>query len=353
MIDEEVLEYCEKNRYKKWKNREQKYIDYLLNRFNDFSVNNIYDKCKEALYRLRHNIDNRPRCPICGNNLTYIVNFKFYPTACCNECMNKLKFQKLQQTSFERYGTRIPSQSKEVKFKQKNTNLKKYGTVSALQNKEVQNKTKQTLINKYGVDNIAKSEYWKQHVQETSLKQYGTNYPNQSELVKNKMKQSCLKHYGVDNYFKTEECKAKANSKEAINKGLETKRKNKSLNISLIEIDSLKLLKQKYPDVIYQYKDKQRYPFMCDFYIPSLDLFIECNYHWTHGGKPYENSEIDNILLNQWKEKNTQYYINAINCWTIRDVNKRNIAKQNKLNYIEFFTILDLQNWLSNYEENN
>ena len=29
-----------------------------------------------------------------------------------------------------------------------------------------------------------------------------------------------------------------------------------------------------------------RYPFACDFYISSLDLFIECNYHWTHGGKP-------------------------------------------------------------------
>lgn len=40
----------------------------------------------------------------------------------------------------------------------------------------------------------------------------------------------------------------------------------------------------------------------------------------------------------------------AINCWTVRDVLKRNTAKQNNLNYLEFFTILELENWLKTYE---
>ena len=40
-----------------------------------------------------------------------------------------------------------------------------------------------------------------------------------------------------------------------------------------------------------------RYPFACDFYISSLDLFIECNYHWTHGGKPYEGTEDDKQIV--------------------------------------------------------
>ena len=38
------------------------------------------------------------------------------------------------------------------------------------------------------------------------------------------------------------------------------------------------------------------------------------------------------------KSKNSGYYQNAINTWTIRDVNKRNIAKQNNLNYLEIFS---------------
>ena len=43
-------------------------------------------------------------------------------------------------------------------------------------------------------------------------------------------------------------------------------------------------------DIIRQYKS-DLYPFACDFYIPSLDLYIECNYHWTHGNKLYEGTK--------------------------------------------------------------
>jgi len=38
-----------------------------------------------------------------------------------------------------------------------------------------------------------------------------------------------------------------------------------------------------------------------------------------------------------WKSKNTPYYNNAITNWTISDVDKRNVAKENNLNYLEIF----------------
>ena len=38
------------------------------------------------------------------------------------------------------------------------------------------------------------------------------------------------------------------------------------------------------------------------------------------------------------KSKNTKYYNVAIEVWAKRDVNKRNVAKENKLNYLEIFT---------------
>ena len=78
-----------------------------------------------------------------------------------------------------------------------------------------------------------------------------------------------------------------------------------------------------------------------------MDLYIECNYHWTHGGKPYEGTNEDNIIVKKWKAKNTKYYNNAINCWTVRDVNKRKVANQNNLNYIEFWNIYDLKKWIN------
>ena len=100
-----------------------------------------------------------------------------------------------------------------------------------------------------------------------------------------------------------------------------------------------------------QYKSDE-YPFCCDFYIPSINLYIECNFSWTHGGHSYDkDNEEDQLILEKWKEKNTKYYDNAINTWTIRDVRKRNIAKQNNLNYIEFWNLNELKNWLYNKKE--
>ena len=39
------------------------------------------------------------------------------------------------------------------------------------------------------------------------------------------------------------------------------------------------------------------------------------------------------------KAKNNNYYNSAIYVWTVSDVNRRNIAKQNNLNYLEIFSI--------------
>ena len=40
---------------------------------------------------------------------------------------------------------------------------------------------------------------------------------------------------------------------------------------------------------------------------------------------------------------------NAINTWTVRDVNKRNIAKKNNLNYIEFWNLNDVHEFLMKF----
>lgn len=125
------------------------------------------------------------------------------------------------------------------------------------------------------------------------------------------------------------------------------KKEHNTFNKSFAENKSYDLLKEKYINIIRQYKSTE-YPFACDFYIPEINTYIECNYFWTHGGKPFENTEDDNIKLQKWIEKNKKFYDNAIITWTIRDVNKRKIAKENNLNFIEFFSIFELQKWLNN-----
>lgn len=86
----------------------------------------------------------------------------------------------------------------------------------------------------------------------------------------------------------------------------------KQYNISKIEEQVYQWLIEKFSteNVIRQYKEK-RYPFCCDFYIKTFDLFIEINGNWTHGPHPFnDNNKEDLTLLEEWKSKSisSKYY---------------------------------------------
>lgn len=132
-------------------------------------------------------------------------------------------------------------------------------------------------------------------------------------------------------------------------KQINTKIKNNSLNISKLENKCYEQLLTKFKtyDIKRQYKSKE-YPFYCDFYIISLNLYIECHFHWTHGAKLFDSNNLNDInTLNNWKNKNSMYYKNAIYVWTTLDIKKYNLAKQNNLNYLLFYNITEFNTWLS------
>jgi hypothetical protein len=95
-------------------------------------------------------------------------------------------------------------------------------------------------------------------------------------------------------------------------------------------------------NVKYNYFDKDRYPFKCDFYIPSEDLFIELHAGWEHQGHPFDNSNLEDIsILEEIKSKQnkSEYYSNVIYQWTELDVRKLNTFKENNLNYIIGYSV--------------
>lgn len=130
---------------------------------------------------------------------------------------------------------------------------------------------------------------------------------------------------------------------ESIIKCNETKKRNKSYKKSETKPEKdyyNKLLETYNADDIETQHIDDKYPFICDFYIKSKQLYIEINAHWTHGGKPFkENDEQCLLQLSQWQEKakTSQFYKNAIETWTIRDVKKAQIAKENNLNYLVIY----------------
>ena len=335
-------------------------LEYLDNRFDDALER------KETILRMRLKIEKRPVCLNCGKP----VKFKGYiDEPFCKFCNNRCKGnyigtkQKIKETCLKRYGVSNVSKSNIIKDQKMNTCLNKFGVKCTFQSNIVKEKTKQTCLKRYGIEWTSQIEEAKEKAKKTCLERYGSeyyltsncclekivefskenynvNWPSKSDELKNKAKQTSLERYGVVSYLKTEYCIRKCHSKESMNKKYMTMKKNNSFNISKPEKELFLYIKKKFPSVIRQHKDKERYPFCCDFYIPELDLFLELNGTWTHGKHAYnQNSIEDQHILQEWKNKNTRYYDNAIKTWTIKDPEKRECAKRNNLNFKEVWSL--------------
>ena len=254
--------------------------------------------------------------------------------------------EKRKQTNLARYGVENTYQSKELTKdnieKARKTNLDKYGFESASQNDAVKAKNRQTFLQNHpgytsvsqlpgvgdAISRAASSDEVKQRREDTFQSRYGVKYGLQSPDIMQKKLDTTLARYGTLYYPNKE-------------KEYQTKKINHSFNISNPENQMYKDLCQQYGEnnVTRQYRD-ERYPFVCDFYIPSEDLFIEYNGTWTHGGHPFDSMNLDDIYtLEQWKEKAVEhpYYQSAIYTWTDLDVRKQKIAKENNLNYVVIY----------------
>ena len=197
-------------------------------------------------------------------------------------------------------------------------------------------KREQTCIERYGNPNYNNIEKCKNTKQE----KYGdSNYNNREKST-----QTCLSRYGVTN-----PSKVKSIQDVATKHSKESAIKNGTINLSKPEEMFYKYLVEKYgaDDVIRQYKDEMRYPFFCDFYIKSIDTFIELNIHWCHGFHPFDDkSEEDLQRLHEMEQKDIvdgkHSYRNAIKCWTVSDPLKQKIANENNLNYVVFYSVSEL-----------
>lgn len=94
-------------------------------------------------------------------------------------------------------------------------------------------------------------------------------------------------------------------------------------------------------DVFYQYgvhPSDARYPYPCDFYIKSQDLFIELNLHYSHGPHWYdENSQEDKLRLAQYLASDSEKVRKSLRTWCELDVEKRQKAKASKIRYLVFW----------------
>ena len=284
--------------------------------------------------------------------------------------------EKSQMTCYKKYGVKNAGGTTESIRKAKQTYLEHFGVENPMYTDEIKNKIKECCMHKYGVEWGSQTQLsrqkcsntWKNKLKSeideivekrknTNLLKYGETDPNKNEYIKLKKIYRSLEKYGYENPNQRpehiEKLKAIWQNDEIKKKQIETKIKNNSFYKSQPEEDIYIILKQVFGEnnIKRQYRSAV-YPFNCDFYIIPLDLYIEFQGTWTHGKHPFEENRQEDIdKLNLWLSKNTNYYNEAIYTWTIRDPLKREIAKRNNLNYLEFWNIIDIKEFIKQYEE--
>ena len=259
--------------------------------------------------------------------------------------LNPIIAKKIQNTNIIQYGYKSPLESPKIQEKCNQSLISNYGVKNPAQSGIIKDKIKNTLLEKYGVTSTFASDTIREKSKQTMLARYGTEYPMQSNEIKEKSKKTCVEKYGATHPMKTEYVK---------NKVYKTKRERKSFNTSKPEENLYQLLINVFGinNVLRQYSSDV-YPFACDFYISSIDAYIELNANWTHGEHPFDKNNASDIAkMNLWKElsnkKHSRFYLQAIETWTLRDVAKYETAKKNHLNYIVFWDndLTDAKQWI-------
>ena len=270
---------------------------------------------------------------------------------------------KSKQTKLERYGDPNYNNRK----KAKDTTKERYGYENAMQNPEVKEKLSSNLRQTF--EDPIKKENIIEKRKASYFEKTGYNHPSQNPEIKlqklKKIKETILTKFGSykEHFNFILRKKYHTNTEEALqlrnNKIYQTKKSHNSFNSSKPEESIHNLLLENFPDCKRWYKEDPRYPFECDFYIPSLDLFIEINFHWTHGKYLYnKNDPNDQKLVDIWKVKAKELnfkgkpknlYKKALEIWTVRDVHKREVARKNNLNYLEFFTKEQFFTWYNDF----
>ena len=388
---------------------ENKYLkSYIENTFKD-EYNNIEDNLKEILYRIKYDIEEIPKCPICGKRVRF-MGVNGYSRTCSEKCHHKLVKEKSKKTMLEHQNllkdTKYIKQDnniiiskkyddyiKKVMFAKNGTlwsNRIRYIVYGRIENKyingkgwTIKHKSYNNIYNylkhryndipddmfsirevilriKYNIEKRPICPHCKGPVKFVGKRKcmYGdfcSNSCRSSEInikfwreaIKDyrfgpkqvaKRERTCMKKYGVKSTFQLKSVKEKVYNTKQHNKTYSKSKQEDETYFKLISLFGISDIKR-------QYKSEQ-YPFACDFYIKSLDLYIECNYHWTHGTHPFDiNNKEDKLEYEKLLKGNVKKYSSTLDVWCKRDVKKYNIAKKNNLNYLTFYRPKEFNDW--------
>lgn len=242
-------------------------------------------------------------------------------------------------TCLERYGVENPMSSPEIRARLRASVREKYGVDCSFQAPSVMEKRERTLVARYGGNSPMCDPAVRARKADTMRRVYGVEHALQSPGLRARAAATSLSHYGAANPMRDESVRARV---------VATKRARGTFCSSSPEETLFGMLCEIFgrDDVVRQYRSDV-YPFACDFYVRSRNLYVELNASWTHGGHWFDASDdSDAAVLTEWRERadaardgraRPGYYDNAIHVWTDADVRKREAARSGGLNYVVFW----------------
>lgn len=280
-------------------------LDYLNNRFVDST------SLLESYQRIKMGIYEKPKCLECGKPVNWIGKpSRPYTKYCCVHCSgtSKHRLKAMEETLIRNWGSKECFNSPIYREHLK----KKIGRETWATPESIE-KRKQTFEKNWGTSKISEISEILEKQKATTMERYGVPYAMLNEEYKQNHLKKIAKTYKA------------GTSKE--------------------EIKLKEELEKIFPSLIWQYTSVD-YPFLCDFYIPEKDLYIEYQGSQYHNYSPYigNNKQIQelNSLIEKAKskplnKKGTNMYYKIIETWTVADPNKRNYVKRNNLNWIEIW----------------
>ena len=174
----------------------------------------------EKLYWYINNINDYPKCVVCGKKVTFKDSKHGYHRVCSLKCRNadpktiekkrltlinnygsveasyQDRIEKAKQTLIDRYGS-VEASYQDRMEKTKQTNLERYGVEYNMSTNEFKEKAKQTNLERYGVENVACSKVIQNRIKQTLIDRYGSVEASYQDRME-KTKQTNLERYGVE-----------------------------------------------------------------------------------------------------------------------------------------------------------
>lgn len=261
--------------------------------------------------------------------------------------------RKRRERSLARHGTEYPQQDPAVRAKVAATSMARYGAGNIMSTDEGKARMAAACSGKFGADSPFGASSVREKILATNVEKYGGRGPMCSREVRDRSAKTSRERYGVDNPMQSPDVQAVQRASVEAVYGVPNPMQDESIRMkqtmhraangtlssssSEEELYSRLCMEFGRKDVVRQYMSDE-YPWACDFYIPSRNLYIELNGTWTHGGRWYRGTPEDQSVVVDWNGRGGDgYYANAVRVWTVSDPAKRAAAEAHGLNYVAFW----------------